>query len=668
MTDQRTLTIEDVLALEVLSDVQMTPDGDRVAYVVAKGHTEGDEQMARAHIWLVEANAAREPQQFTNGPRVDQHPRWNPSGDTLAFLSDREKAGCLQVMLMPSEGGEARQLTHAPGGVQTFKWSQDGSRIAYLATDAPTEEEEKRKQDKDDAEVLDQDYKWTRLWVTSLTGGEHPITPPEYEVREFTWLGADTWAIVMSSTPTADEFVKSWPIQQIDEDGTSRLLWQGDYASMDLVSSPDGTALAWNHSGFGATGWVDEVWVKSADEQPRCVLDDLDGSLSSLRWLDDGKTLLMCAASHTTTLLLRFALHEGAPETLLQGRVITNDPSGPTSSRDGRYYACLIEDGTHPRDVWVGEIGHEPRQVSHHNARLKDVTFGATESISWAAPDGLMIDGVLVYPSGYQEGQAYPLMLQLHGGPNGYWLERFMVGWHDWAQLLAARGYAVLCPNPRGSAGRDKGFIGSNQRAWGTGDLDDVLNGVDYAVKLGLADPDKLVVGGWSYGGFLTAWAIGHTDRFKAAVVGAGVTDLLSFQAADIPSWLPGAQMLAQPWEDQEIYLRCSPISYVRNISTPTLLPHGGSDQRVRVGQGRELYAALRQRGIPTTMVVYPRESHAITEVHHQRDLLTRIGAWLDRWLGRSDEGSEDTSKHGVGESAEEAGDEHMPVPDQPLS
>jgi dipeptidyl aminopeptidase/acylaminoacyl peptidase len=208
-----------------------------------------------------------------------------------------------------------------------------------------------------------------------------------------------------------------------------------------------------------------------------------------------------------------------------------------------------------------------------------------------------------------------------------------MVSWHDWGQWLAAHGYAVLLPNPRGSSGRGREFAHRNRRAWGIGDFDDLLSGVDHVIAQGLADPDRLGVGGWSYGGYLTAWAIGHTDRFKAAVVGAGVINLVSFQASDIPTWLPTEQMLVSPYDAPESYLRSSPISYAAHIHTPTLIAHGASDERVRLGQGRELYHSLRHRSIPTEMVVYPRETHSINERHHQRDLLSRVIDWYDRWL-----------------------------------
>jgi dipeptidyl aminopeptidase/acylaminoacyl peptidase len=299
--------------------------------------------------------------------------------------------------------------------------------------------------------------------------------------------------------------------------------------------------------------------------------------------------------------------------------------------------ACALEEVDRPAEVFVGETGGELRQVSAFNAHLTDVTLGRGETVRWAAPDGVQIEGVLLYPAGYEEGKRYPLIAHIHGGPTWQWLMRFVGGWHDWGQWLAAQGYAVLMPNPRGSFGRGRDYAWGNQRNWGHGDFDDVLSGVDALIERGIADPDRLGIGGWSYGGYLTSWAIGHTDRFKAAIVGAGVTDLLSFQAADIPSWLPTQMMLAPSYREPEVYLRSSPITYVANAKTPTLILHGASDERVRLGQGKELYHALQALGTPTEMVIYPREPHIFQERHHQRDVLERVAGWFNRWV-RGDE------------------------------
>ncbi len=415
-----------------------------------------------------------------------------------------------------------------------------------------------------------------------------------------------------------------------------RTLWEGKYAIASIASSRDGQALTWLHSGAMGEETADEVWVARVGEQPRLFTSDYSGATAAADFTPDGQALHVIGIEGTRTVLGRFALDAEASETLLTGRTFESSFTSAyhvSVSADGTRIACVLEDVDQPAEVFVGELGGELRRVSTFNAYLSEVALGRGETVEWTAPDGLRIEGVLIYPAEYEEGKRYPLITHIHGGPTWQWLMRFMGGWHDWGQWLAAQGYAVLLPNPRGSSGRGREYAWTNQRNWGHGDFGDVLSGVDAMIERGIADPERLGIGGWSYGGYMTAWAIGQTDRFKAAIVGAGVTDLLSFQAADIPSWLPGQMMLTPSYREPEVYLRSSPITHVANAKTPTLILHGASDERVRLGQGKELYHALRGLGVPTEMVIYPREPHIFQERYHQRDLLTRVADWFDRWV-----------------------------------
>lgn len=631
----RTLTLDDVFALDEITDAQISPDGATVAFVVGKPYTEGERKLAAASVWVVPANGSAPARRFTTGPRSDTHPRWSPDGATLAFLSDREKADTPQMYVVRLDGGEARRLTDLKGGVSDFLWSPDGARIALLSPDVDSEAEEKRKQDRDDAIHVDHDEKFTRLWVVDAAdGAARAITPPEYQVRGFAWY-RDGWAITTSPTAHEDDFILPWPVRTITEGGAAQTIWQGQYAIEMLAGSRDGQSLAWTHFGARRDDSADEVWVVTDGGQPRRALSDYAGGVAWVGWMPHNGGLLVVGITSTRMVLGRLALESGSVATVLAGRTLGAGmmPTTASVSANGRRIACVLEDVDQPKEIWLVEPDTEPRKLSAFNGHLGEVALGKGQAVEWAAPDGQTIEGVFIYPSGYVEGQRYPLIVQAHGGPTGMWLQRAMIGWHDWGQWLAANGYAVLLPNPRGSAGRGRAFAWCNRRNWGTGDFGDVLSGADALIARGIANPDRLGIGGWSYGGYMTAWAIGHTDRFKAAVVGAGVTDLLSFQAADIPSWLPNEMMLAQPYDDLETYLRASPIVSAGKITTPTLILHGAADERVRLGQGKELYHALKGRGVPTEMVIYPREPHIFGELHHQRDLLRRVLAWYDRWL-----------------------------------
>ena len=634
-TTTRALSLDDVFTLDEVTDAQISPDGATIAFVVGRQYTEGEHGLAAASIWVVPTDGSAPARRFTTGPHADTHPRWHPDGAALAFLSDREKADTPQVYVMPTDGGEARRLTDLKSGVSDFLWSPDGGRIALLSADAESEDEEQRKKERDDAIHVDHDEKYTRLWMVDVNGGEaRAITPSEYQVRAFAWY-RNGWAITTSPTPHEDDFARAWPVQYITEGGEPRTLWQGVQSIPALAGSRDGQALAWLHSGVHGDDSTDDLWVLTGAGEPRRALSDYVGGLVWTGWMPDGGALLVAGIEGTSTRLGRLSLASGEVTTVLAGRTLGEGftPTQVSVSRDGRQIACVLEDVDQPKDIWLVQLDGEPRRLTSFNGHLSDVALAKGEAIRWAAPDGQTVEGVLVYPSGYEAGRRYPLIVHAHGGPTWMWLQRFVMSWHDWAQWLAAHGYAVLLPNPRGSFGRGREFAWCNRRNWGHGDFGDVLSGVDAVIARGLADPDRLGIGGWSYGGYMTAWAIGHTDRFKAAIVGAGVTDLLSFQAADIPSWLPEEMMRAQPYADIETYLRCSPILSAGQVTTPTLVLHGATDERVRLGQGKELYHALRARGVPTEMVIYPREPHIFAELRHQRDLLGRVLAWYDRWL-----------------------------------
>jgi dipeptidyl aminopeptidase/acylaminoacyl peptidase len=636
MPKMRTLSLDDIFALETVADAQISPDGSQVAFVVTRSYSEPGFKTPAASVWSVPYDGTDAPRRLTSGNHADNHPRWSPGSQTLAFLSDREKADVFQIYTISLNGGEGTRLTNVKGGVKSFKWSLDGSQLAFTAAEAADEAEEARHKVRDDAEYLDHDYKFTRLWVVDAKPGSEPkaLTPAEYQVQDFAWYGSG-WAILRGPTPHLND-MRNWDVMTIQENGSSEILARVKYSTFGIEGSADGKSLAWINNGTDAESSANELWVIHHGGAPRCVTQDYAGGMYWAAWLPEGKALLTIAVDSTQTRLGKVSLESGEVETISLSRIpaeLNTWQFKVSVSRDEQRMVGVLEDGTHPGDVWAIEPGNDSRQITFFNERLSEIKLGKTETIRWNAPDGLEIEGVLIYPSGYEEGKRYPLIADIHGGPTWYWLNRFMANWHDWGQWLAANGYAVLLPNPRGSAGRGRDFAWTNQRNWGVGDFDDVMSGVDYLIERGIADPDRMGIGGWSYGGYMTSWAIGHTGRFKAAIVGAGVTDLLSFQASDISNWLPEQQFLKTPYEDLEVYLRSSPITYISNVTTPTLILHGASDERVRLGQGRELYNGLRLLKKPVEMVIYPREPHVIGELHHQRDLLTRVARWFNQYL-----------------------------------
>jgi dipeptidyl aminopeptidase/acylaminoacyl peptidase len=285
-----------------------------------------------------------------------------------------------------------------------------------------------------------------------------------------------------------------------------------------------------------------------------------------------------------------------------------------------------------PPNVYVAAPGSAPTRITNLHPQLDDLDFAAMEPLEWTANDGTTVHGWLLLPPKVKDLTNLPLVAAIHGGPSWQWGNWFHGTWHDWGQLLAARGYAVFMPNPRGSTGKGGAFTHANQYDFGGGDFDDIMSGIDHLIERGVADPARLGICGWSYGGFMTAWAITHTDRFKAAVAGAAPTNWVSkIGTTDIRpfnEWNLGAVNT----DPDKVWER-SPMRYVASVTTPTLIVHGEADVRVPVTQGTELYLALRALGVDTDMVAYPRQGHAFTERAHQLDLLQRLLGWFDRYL-----------------------------------
>jgi dipeptidyl aminopeptidase/acylaminoacyl peptidase len=293
-----------------------------------------------------------------------------------------------------------------------------------------------------------------------------------------------------------------------------------------------------------------------------------------------------------------------------------------------------MDSPTAPAEVFVADGRFtSPVKLTDLNPQTKDFALGASEVVSWKSRDGLEVEGVLLKPVGFDPAKRYPLLVVAHGGPAGAHLDNYRVGGLEGGQVWAGMGWAVFYPNPRGSTNYGEKFLRANVADWGGGDFADIMTGVDALIARGVADKDRLAHIGWSYGGYMTAWAITQTTRFKAAMVGAGLTNMWSMYGTnDIPSVLIGYFGGIANKETLPLYMNRSAMTHIDNVTTPTLILHGGSDERVPLGQAQELFRGLKDRGKTTELVVYPREGHGITEYYHQKDRLTRIQDWITRY------------------------------------
>jgi dipeptidyl aminopeptidase/acylaminoacyl peptidase len=642
--DRKPVTIDDLMKVRNVLDPHISPDGSEVAYVVSV--IDEDKGKYNSDLWLVTIKD-KKTVQLTRRPGRDDTPRWSPDGKTIGYISDR--SGTAQVWLLPRTGGDPRQATRHATPVTEFAWSADGKQIAFLAKDADTDEDKKRQQDRGDVHVIDRHQKNSHLHAVEITTNKSKrLTEGNFHVTSFSW-SPDGKRIAYAAKPT--------PAFEDDKNSDIFLLTIADGKSKPLVKrkgadalpkfSPDGKSVAFLSRG-GSDDPLDNMGlcvVAVEVGEPRSLSATHDGAIlgaaESYEWGPDSETIYYTSSRATLRSLSKISTQPNAevkaitPPTAIEDRL--------SLSSDGKRIAYLRENPASPNEVWFSEIGDNggsPVRLTDTNPQLQKLALASVELMRYKSKDGLEIEGLLVKPVGYNPGQRYPTIAYIHGGPAGQFAQGFALypstipqASRYPVQAMAGKGYVIFCPNPRGSGSYGAKFRKMNVRDWGGADFDDIIAGIDELINKGIADPDRLGIMGWSYGGFMTGWAITQTDRFKAASFGAGLTNLMSFYGqTDIPSFLE-RYWGGTPWEQKEIYEKHSAMTFIKNVRTPTLIQHGEKDERVPLAQSQELYAALKRRGVPVEMAVYPRQGHNVLEPRLQRDVLTRNLEWFERWL-----------------------------------
>jgi dipeptidyl aminopeptidase/acylaminoacyl peptidase len=615
------LTPETSLNLRSISDLQFSPDGARVAFIVAEPPK--GERRAR-HIWLYDKKSGAV-RQFTFSAKDETSPRWSPDGKQLAFLSNRDEQQ--QIYVMRADSGEAAAVTKGKRSVRTFAWSPDGKQIAYLAPDAQSDAEEKKDKDKDDVRVVDKDDKQPRLWLLTLATGEaKALTDSKWEISELAWLTTgDRLVVSATDHPESDQethriFLISVP------DGSRRLLLAPHGPFRDLQVSPDGAAVSYVGCRVDGPSPHDLMLLDIGKHATRNLTGaSLDRAIVEHRWTKDGSALALYADG------FRNKLVGFSPEDM--SKTSANPPATNVNAfavSDTGDVVFAGQSATTPPELWLWDQKNSPQQVSHLNDSWKQFTLNAPEFYKYKSFDGLEIEAALLKPAGADPKNKLPLIALIHGGPTSNWQDSIEV----WGQLLAARGYAVFYPNIRGSVGYGQKFIEMNRGDWGGDDFKDVMWGVKDLIDRGIADPSKLGVGGWSYGGYMAEWAVTQTNDFKAAVSGAGLSNLISeYGSEEHPSydeWFYGV-----PYESDSLvrYLNSSPFTQLKNAKTPTLILQGEADTIDPPGQSQELYRGLKHYGVETQLVMYPREPHVLREQKHLLDRLNRMLAWYEKYV-----------------------------------
>ena len=632
----RPMSFVDLLNIPALSDPQLSPEGHAIAYV--QDAPDWKENKRIGHIWRVGA-AGGDPIQLTRGVRGESSPRWSPDGRTLAFLARRQGEDDAQIHLLPMDGGEARALSAHATATSAIQWSPDGSRVYFLADDPKTVEERAQASAKADVFQYDENYKQRHLWyLTVASGRETHVTSGDFSVLGYR-LSSDGQLIVFHRAPTplfGD--AEQGEVWIMDADGKeSRQLTRNHVAEQQASFSPDGHRVLFvsaANPSFDAY-YQPAIFIVPASGGIATPLSvDFPFEIEEAQWAD-ANTVVATVNMGIHSELFAFSIDSPShPKQLTNGDHAVDDWSYSSAART---HVFLLQEPDRPGEVWTadGSRDAKPARVTDVFGDLtKQFAIAKQSRVTWTAPDGQAIDGVIFYPADYVAGRKYPMVVQTHGGPASS--DKF--GWGSrlsYAQVLTGKEFVVLRPNYRGSTGYGNAFLRDMVGGYFRHAHLDVIAGVEALVATGVADPDKLVAMGWSAGGHMTNKLITFTDRFKAASSGAGAANWVSMYAqSDTRSyrtpWFGGT-----PWESHapiDLYWEQSPLKYVADVKTPTLFFVGQEDPRVPMPQSVEMYRALKSLGVPTHLYVAPREGHGWQELRHQVAKFNAEMAWFDKY------------------------------------
>ena len=627
------MTFLDLLALPGLSDPQLSPDGHTVAYV--QDAPDWSQNKRIGHIWRIGIDG-QHPEQLTRGERGESSPRWSPDGRTLAFLAKRGDEDDAQVQLLPMAGGEARALSAHVTAVSAIQWSPDGSRVYFLAEEAKTIEERARGRKKDDVFQYDEQFKQRQLWsIDVATGKETRLTTGESSVTSYR-VSPDGTRLVFERAPTPllgdAEHGEVWTMMA-DGSGATALTSNG-VAEEDASVSPDGTTILFRAA---ASATFDSYYQSAVFTVPvsggaaRLVAPKFPYEVQAASWADSQTVLLVANMGVHSEI---FSIDLGRPDNPRQITDGEHALDGWSYGASSGRHVFVLQEASRPGEIWTLTTGPSQPVTDVFGDLTKQFKIARQERVSWKAPDGQSIEGLLFYPVDYVAGRKYPAVVQTHGGPASS--DQF--GWGgrlSYAQVLAGRNCFVFRPNYRGSTGYGNAFLRDMVGHYFRSAHLDVLSGVDWLVAQGLADPDHLIKMGWSAGGHMTNKVITFTNRFKAASSGAGAADWVSMYAqSDIRSyrtpWFGGT-----PWQPEapiDNYWENSPLKYVSNVKTPTIFFVGQDDPRVPLPQSVEMFRAPKSLGVPTHLYVAPREGHGWQELRHQLSKFNAEMAWFSHY------------------------------------
>ena len=620
---------------------RVSPDGKRVVYTVSDAVMTADKSEYVSQIWMATSDG-KENYQVTFGDKSSANPKWSPDGSAIAFTSTR-KDNKNNLFVLRLFGGEAEPLTDVKSGIGNFEWSPDGKWIAYSMSDAKSEDEEKNDKARNDFRWVDENFKLARLYVIPVekdASGKREVkklTSDDRQVNDFNW-SPDGKTIIFSHVKSPA--VNDWPSADISlvDVATAKVAPFATTAAAETspLYSPDGKWIVATVSDMPVR-WAgnDRIAVYPASGgSPKVLPLSHDGQPNVLGWMPDSNKIMFTETKGTGTALFEADV---AANTVTEDNYQNAAIGQVSMTRIGPAFALsmVVQKTDAPQEVFALSPGARGlTQISHANDSVAQTPVGKTEIIKWKSKDGREIEGLLTYPTDYVAGTKVPMILNIHGGPTGVFVQSYIGGRGVYPlAAFASRGFAILRANPRGSSGYGTEFRYANIKDWGGMDYQDLMTGVDKVIEMGVADPERLGVMGWSYGGYMTSWIITQTHRFKAASAGAPVTNLMSFNGtADIPNFVPD-YFGGQAWEIPEVYAKHSAMFNIKGVTTPTLIEQGDADVRVPISQGYELYNALKQQGVPTRMLVLPRQPHGPTEPRMQLAAMQANLDWFEKYL-----------------------------------
>ncbi|HEV8354241.1 MAG TPA: S9 family peptidase [bacterium] len=662
----RKITIEDLLSIKWIGDPQLSPDGARVAYVLTVADREANTY--RSHLWIVPmaggpttALGAGEPRQFTWGEHRDSSPRWSPDGRWIAFLSDRGAKSDpgvkkpKQLFVIPADGGEAQMLVGGGYAPADPAWSPDGGTIAFVGRPEGSKPDSDvkvitRVRYKNDGEGF-WDGRYKHVFIVPTSGGTpRQLTAGDFDHLDPAW-SPDGRAIAFAANRTAEgEFTNIADIWAVDAAGDNlRQLTSSKGPAATPAWSPDGEWIAYfghDNAAMGATntglwlvpaaGGVATNLTAGYDRSlVHHVISDMRAhpKVGGPRWSADSRRIFFLVAEGATNQIAVIDRAGGPVRTLTSGRY---EIFGYAIDGAGTGGVIAASDPSHPGDLWAARLGEtgtledQRRLTTVNKSLLGEIQLSLPERFEYDGVDGWPIEGWVMRPAEFREGERYPTILQIHGGPHGAYGEAFF---HEF-QVLAAEGFAIVFVNPRGSQGYGQRFTAATQHDWGGKDFEDLMRGLDAALaRYAFLDPDRLGVAGGSYGGFMTNWVVGHSDRFKAAVTMRSISNHLSQWGTSDLAFMKGFwEFPGDPWENPTWYWEHSPLAYVEKITTPLLILHSEEDLRCPIPEAEQLFAALKKLQREVTFVRFPGESHDLSRNGKPAHRLERL-RWIVRWM-----------------------------------